>query len=324
VGGGFSPAQVHQVDTGTAKFCLRAWPRSGPPRARLLELHRWLAFLHGRGITEVAVPLPAADGSTLTEHDSRLWQLEPWMPGQSDFRLHPNGERLRNAMHALARLHMAAAEYAAAEPGREWFYQTWDQPSPAVRERLDLLRSWTDNRIRSVRAAPRPHPETGIVVLPLEDTAEVLQHFTWVAPTIARELASMAVERFRLHPCLRDVWHDHILFTGKHVTGIIDPAAARSENVASDLARLLGDFAGDDAGRWKFALDAYAEVRPLTDSEHRLVHVLDRSAVVLSALGWAERRIEITQPYFRTDDVLRRADQFVARLRVLADSIRRH
>jgi hypothetical protein len=227
-------------------------------------------------------------------------------------------------MHALARLHMAAAEYAAAEPGREWFYQTWDQPSPAVRERLDLLRSWTDNRIRSVRAAPRPHPETGIVVLPLEDTAEVLQHFTWVAPTIARELASMAVERFRLHPCLRDVWHDHILFTGKHVTGIIDPAAARSENVASDLARLLGDFAGDDAGRWKFALDAYAEVRPLTDSEHRLVHVLDRSAVVLSALGWAERRIEITQPYFRTDDVLRRADQFVARLRVLADSIRRH
>ena len=40
--------------------------------------------------------------------------------------------------------------------------------------------------------------------------------------------------------CIGDVWHDHILFEGDAVTGMIDFAAAKVDHVAADLARLLG------------------------------------------------------------------------------------
>jgi hypothetical protein len=37
------------------------------------------------------------------------------------------------------------------------------------------------------------------------------------------------------------------------------------------------------------AVDAYAELRPLSSDECRLIPVLDRSGVVLSAAHWLER-----------------------------------
>jgi homoserine kinase type II len=85
---------------------------------------------------------------------------------------------------------------------------------------------------------------------------------------------------------LCDVWHDHVLFTGDEVTGIIDYGAAKMDNVAADLARLLGSFIGDDVTMYEIGLDAYAAVRPLTDDERRLVPLLDRSGVVLGLANW--------------------------------------
>ena len=93
----------------------------------------------------------------------------------------------------------------------------------------------------------------------------------------------------RLHPCLRDVWHDHLLFTGEDLTGIIDASASRTENVASDLSRLLGSLLGDDFRRWETALDAYSSVREISVAERRLITVLDHSGVVLSAAHWLAR-----------------------------------
>lgn len=312
VGGGFSGAAVFHVETETEGFCLRRWPDQAPPIERLRELHRFLDYVHARGVTEIAVPCASRDGSTLVQWDARLWQLEPWKPGQADFVEHPTNARLWAAMHALARFHNVAVEYEPTETGKDWFFQSHGQPAPAVIERLDLIGQWTASRLHVVLTANR-----GLWPGRLAD--EFLQRYSWAAPTVARELAALARTPFRLHPCLRDIWHAHVLFQGDQVTGIVDPGAARSENVASDLSRLLGSLLADDLPGWDLALDAYSKVRALTDSERRLVRVLDRSSVVLSGLTWLEM-MSRSAPVSRSA-ALERFQWIHARLRVLAESI---
>jgi homoserine kinase type II len=89
-----------------------------------------------------------------------------------------------------------------------------------------------------------------------------------------------------LQPCLGDLWHDHVLFDGDTVTGLIDYGAARLDHVAVDLARLLGSLAGDESNLRAAGLTAYRRVRPLSPDEEALVTVLDRTGTILGAANW--------------------------------------
>lgn len=278
---GFSGASVRRVTTAECEWCLRQWPaRSASlPSARLRELHRWLAFLAKSGIDTVAVPRPARTGNTFVEADGRQWQLEPWLPGTADFHQRPTDARLRNVAIELARLHLASERYVATPTGSEWFAYG-PGVSPAVIDRREKLLRLSHRPATAMRCSDAADRD---LVMGL---AAALQQ---MAPRIAVELEALAGVRVRLHPCLRDVWHDHILLSDDAVTGMIDPSATRSESVAADLSRLLGSLLGDAHDRWAIALDAYSKARPLTDDELRLTPVLDRSGVVLSAAHWLER-----------------------------------
>jgi homoserine kinase type II len=314
--GGFSGARVFHVETDSVPFCLKQWPTASPPPERLRELHRFLKFLQQRGVSEVAVPLESRGGLTLLEVEGRFWQLEPWKPGTADFLAQPRDQRLRNAMHALARLHTVAAEYVASATGREWFFRSEAAPSPSIAQRLSMIRDHDHEWLQVVAASASTRWE-----IPVRSLLEApLRHYAWTAPTIAAELASLETTAFRLHPCLRDVWDAHVLFTGDEVTGIIDPGAARTENVASDLSRLLGSFLASDRPRWEFALSAYAEVRPLSLDERRLVRVLDRSGVVLSGLTWIERLSSRDDPGTLLPH-LQRLARIAERMRLLAEEV---
>jgi Ser/Thr protein kinase RdoA (MazF antagonist) len=212
----------------------------------------------------------------------RHWQLEPWQPGRADFHRDPSDARLRNAGAELARLHVASERYEATPAGAPWF-QSGTGTAPAVRERLEGLRRFVQRP--AVRAAPGvAHGTPEQAVLAGRLSRQLPARAEWAI----RELAPLADVSFRLHPCLRDVWHDHVLFRGDDVTGVIDPSAARTENVASDLSRLLGSLVGDEFARWETALDTYSSVRPLSGDERRLVRALDLSGVVLSAVHWLD------------------------------------
>ena len=67
-----------------------------------------------------------------------------------------------------------------------------------------------------------------------------------------------------------DLWHDHILFTGNAVTGLIDFGSVKEDHVAVDLARLLGSMIGDDAAIWEVGLSAYQRIQPLSAEEAAL------------------------------------------------------
>ena len=314
---GFSGAVVFQVRTEAGTFCLRQWPEGGLPTARLQELHRFLRFLAERGIGEVAVPIRASEGSTLVTVKGRVWQLEPWLPGAADVSEKPSSGRLGNVMRTLARLHLASAEYRSTAEGAPWFFQSGAAPSPAVLSRLKMIRAWDSNRVRVAQADIERLHELGAFA------DEVLRLFTQCRRAIEAELSEVRETGFRLQPCLRDVWEDHVLFDGDEVSGLIDPSAARSENVATDLSRLLGGLLGDDVGRWESALDTYSAVRPLSDRERGLVRVLDRSGVLLSPLRWVEvYRSPLTQQNVEVAlHVMRRMNVLTTRLRKIAEEI---
>jgi homoserine kinase type II len=100
---------------------------------------------------------------------------------------------------------------------------------------------------------------------------------------VPRLLEPWRKREFRLQPCVCDLWHDHVLFTGNQVTGIIDFGSVKIDHVAVDLARLLGSTIGDDGAQWDIALAAYAT---LSAEEIELARLLERTGVFVAAMNW--------------------------------------
>jgi Ser/Thr protein kinase RdoA (MazF antagonist) len=124
-----------------------------------------------------------------------------------------------------------------------------------------------------------------------------------------------------LQPCIRDVWHAHVLFVGDEVGGIVDFGSMRPDNVATDVARLLGSLAGDNAENWQRGLAAYQLIRPLSDDEVTLVTAFDRSTVVLGGLQWLEWIYLEGRRFDNRPAVLERVDEFLGRLERLAQAV---
>ena len=325
---GFSGAVVLRVvvqdnpQSPEVEYCLRGWPPGSLPRERLLGLHRLLEHIHKCGVTQVPVPLRSKFGTTLYAEASQFWQLEPWLPGDANFNADPSDARLRNAMTVLAQWHDAAARFEPRDSEVAWFKSFAAANSPTVADRLDRIERFRGQDVAKLRQLLQQTtnlPPWGAEFGELVDLARrILDLFQLSSEHVAEDLLAYHDLRFRLHPCLRDVWHDHLLFEGDQVTGLIDPSAARSETPATDLARLLGSLLGDDEDRWEFAISAYRAVRPLSDREATLARVLDQSTILLSGLTWLERLFVHRLNYSNPPRVLERLRQIAVRLDRLA------
>jgi homoserine kinase type II len=82
------------------------------------------------------------------------------------------------------------------------------------------------------------------------------------------------------------VWHDHVLFSGDAVSGLVDYGSVRIDHAAVDLARLLGSLVGDDSAGWEAGLEAYVALRPLSQSEQGLARALDQTGTILGMANW--------------------------------------
>jgi Ser/Thr protein kinase RdoA (MazF antagonist) len=113
-----------------------------------------------------------------------------------------------------------------------------------------------------------------------------------------------------LQPCLCDVWHDHVLFEGAAVSGIVDYGSVKMDHVAVDLARLLGSLS--DGGRE--LLDAYDRVRPLSSEERELIAVLEETGTIIGAANWLRWLYRDGTRYDDLDGVAQRLGSLVTRL----------
>jgi Ser/Thr protein kinase RdoA (MazF antagonist) len=311
---GFSGASIWRIETEAGPFALRALGAESVDRSRLAGLHRLVTHIRKCGVTQVPVPLAAIDGATFFEAGQTIWQLEPWLPGVADFHARPSELRLVAAMTCLALWHRAAAGFAPLDAGRQWFFTSRSGTSPGLAERAREISRWNRETCELVRQRLESSPwkEFG------ELGRKVLDQFVQVGPRIAARLNLGLGSKVPLQPCLRDIWHDHVLFTGNEVTGMIDPHAARSDSVATDLARLLGSLVGDDRVAWEAGLNAYQQVRPLALEELALVELFDQSAVLLSGLTWLDWVCLQGRAFDDRVKVAARLRTIVERLEVLA------
>lgn len=128
-------------------------------------------------------------------------------------------------------------------------------------------------------------------------------------------MASLSECQVPVFPVTRDLWHDHVLFTGDEVTGIVDFGAMRIDSAACDLSRLLGSLVGNDREAWEFARRAYNSTRPLSADEWKLAEALDEANMILAGLNWldwicVQGRIfeDYAAIFARLDDILLRLE----------------
>src|SRR5205807_5437780 len=98
---------------------------------------------------------------------------------------------------------------------------------------------------------------------------------------VPRTLASWTERCLPLQPCLCDIWHDHVLFDGAAVTGIVDYGSVKRDHISVDLARLLGSLAGSAAELRQVGVEAYARLHPLSTEEKLLIDQLDETGTLV-------------------------------------------
>jgi Ser/Thr protein kinase RdoA (MazF antagonist) len=309
--GGFSGAEVWRVEYAGEVLALKKWPGKISSE-RVAAIHDFQ-----RGVVRLGFPAPKLRRSPLRNTaatiNGSVWELARWMPGAADYWTNPTPQKLAAALSTLARLHASTAPLIPANIS--WMPK--HGPSPALRRRGTRLEELLAGDLRRltniVRSAP-PGPRSTIARGALELVEKVASRLANVAPRWWDEPLPMGW-------CLRDIWHDHILFTGDEVTGILDFGAVGFDAPAGDVARLLGSLVGDDAEGWRTGLAAYEAVRPLSSIEREAVAFFDSSGTVLSAVNWVHwlfRDPSALAPNVDRAAAFARLERLIGRLRYLA------
>ena len=250
---------------------LRGWPPHGPGRTHLERVHHWLSLAGDLGF----IPSPIADrsGRALQEHEGRLWELTPWMPGAAEAARPPDPARVRSAFAAMAAFHQRLAG------------ERRDGVSPGLGQRHEaiaqLLQGGFDALERAIEpAAVSPQDEARPMALRWLNLARAM------APQLLEPLRRAAGRTVPLQPCLRDARPEHFLFEGDRVTGLVDFGAMGVDCVAGDLARLMGEWLDGDASARVEAMASYERIRPLDVDEAAVIDAFASSTALLIGEHW--------------------------------------
>jgi Ser/Thr protein kinase RdoA (MazF antagonist) len=148
----------------------------------------------------------------------------------------------------------------------------------------------------------------------VEPAGELLWQIEPHLAALERQLNEVRALEVPLQPCLRDIWHDHVLFVGDRVSGLVDLGSMSFESVAADVARLLGSLCGNDKRSWSVGMAAYEALRPLSEDERKLVAAFDRSNTLLAGVKWVEWVFVERRRFADPTAVLRRMEHILDRL----------
>ncbi len=295
-----------RLDTPRGLLCLRRWPAAYPSVQQLQFIQAVLWHVDREGFQRVPLPLEATSHAGYVAHDGSFWELSPWMPGAADYHTAPSDTKLEAALRTLAEFHVAAASFPLADIG--------PSVSPGLARRHErfrqLLAGGSGQLADAIRVGTWPELASR--------ARRLVQLFGMAAERWAGPIERARWLRVALAPCIRDIWHDHVLFVGDQVSGLVDFGAMQPDNVATDIARLLGSLVGDDILAWELGLTAYESVRPLSDDEHQLIDVFDRTTVLMGGLQWLEWIYLEHKVLADRPTVEARLDQAIERARVLA------
>jgi Ser/Thr protein kinase RdoA (MazF antagonist) len=301
--GGMSGAQFWRIESGAGPLILRQWPTEHPSPERLRFIHDVLFHAAAHGVSFVPAPIRSAGGDSFVQASSHLWQLEPLMPGEPAYERSPNPQKLRAAMMALAQFHVATSDFPTVQPSRSTV------TAPAIAKRLTRLNELGVKGAGHLCGAITPH-----ILPPLEPLAhQFLATLPYVIPDVTRQLESLTRNCFPTQPCIRDIWHDHVLFTDNEVTGIIDFGGMDIDTPTTDIARLLGSLVADDDKNWQIGIDAYSSVKPLSATEAQTAKALDHSGTILAGCNWLQWIYVDRRQFERPAQIIERFRRIVER-----------
>jgi Ser/Thr protein kinase RdoA (MazF antagonist) len=306
--GGMSGAQFWRIESPSGVLMLRRWPSEHPSPERLRFIHRVLFHAADRSISILALPIRTTTGESFVLFDGYLWELSAWMPGTADYERLPNQQKLAAAMTALAKFHVSVSDFPSLG-----LQQVAGAP-PAISRRLSRLRELS--RRGANELAHVINVDTWPELAPL--ARRFLVTIPAVLPRAIARLAPLTNVALPVQPCIRDIWHDHVLFTGDNVMAIIDFGAVDIDTPATDVARLLGSLVGDDEAGWRAGITAYSAIRPLSSNEELAAKALDTSSPILAGCNWL-RWIALEGRKF--DDhakIINRFEKIVARCELAA------
>ncbi len=281
VTGGFSGAVIWRVsisagDSRPRQLCLRRWPQAHPSLTGLLAIHGLLQHVATAGYDLVPVPLATRYGETYFVHEDHLWELAPWMPGEAILASMPTDEKLSAAMQTLAQFHQAAQTYSfEGDASRQ-------SQSPGLQQRLAMIQNMQQGELQQLWQATRTAAASDLRELAFE----LLEGIGRSLDGVASYLQQVVEVPLPLQWCLRDVRHDHVLFDGKEVSGLLDFGAVAVDSVAGDLSRLLGSIVNDHPESWQAGIEAYARQRELSSDERRAIVGFDQGGLICSAANW--------------------------------------
>jgi Ser/Thr protein kinase RdoA (MazF antagonist) len=279
--GAFSGAKLWRVTHDAADYVLRQWPPSAGSARRIELLTQFQSHLAAAGLP-VPAPVPLRDGGWVyARFDAHgavsSWSMTSWLPGEANFWHDRRAAKLAAACEMLAHLHAAAAAFTPSD----------GESQPGVSVSPSMLRRIA--RLEALRAELCELHKIHFANVPAIDrnlAVAIVAHLETVTPGVREQLARWATQPLPLQWRLGDIWHDHVLFTGDKVTGIIDFGAAGIDSSAGDIARLLGSLVGDDRERWQAGLAAYETERTLSPLEREAAAVFDASGTIAAAANW--------------------------------------
>jgi Ser/Thr protein kinase RdoA (MazF antagonist) len=274
--GGMSGAQFWRLTAPRGELALRRWPTEHPAPQRLRFIHAVLAHAESRGITCLPLPITTRKGQSFVEHAGHLWEIAPWMPGRADYERAPSDAKLCAAMTNLAQIHLALADFPI-----DATRQAAGAP-PSVMRRLARLRELSSGGLQQLSGAVTDHHWSDLAPL----ARQFLALLTVGMPHAIAQLEPLAQVTVSLQPCLRDIWHDHVLFIGRKVTGMVDFGAIDIDTPACDIARLLVSLVGNDQTGWQTGIAAYIAVRPCSADELSAISALDIGGTLLAGCNW--------------------------------------
>ncbi len=237
-------------------------------------------------------------GNTLTTDNGRLWELTSWLPGTADYLAAPSGNRLNSAMRALAQIHhvWSLGRGGMGEPSA----RANVGGSPTLTDRLARLAAWQLRRLEPLRvlAGVSCATERQLVIATFDSLKARSE-------PLRQQLVCLAQQAVEQHFVLRDIWSEHVLFTGDEVTGVIDFGAARWDEPTTDLVRLLGSLEPHSPSQRRSGLAAYNRFRSELASglpgeltlpsaprfetlRWERFQILEQTATLLSAAQWLE------------------------------------
>lgn len=260
---GFSGAVVWKAVAADQQWAIRRWPPAMRDAARLRQLHRLLAAIQPLLSFHSPVPVPNDQGATFMDHAGTLWQCEPWVKGQPIDSQAASSGQLAAIMKSLAEWHWAAAKAVSELPSSVDSRFSVGRGIPdSVQHRISRLQQWSPDVAASMLARLK-HPDW----LSAESGSELLQRLSEHVQ-FYQQTRSLGLDRLQqvalptwLQPCLRDVWSDHVLLHQGRVTGLIDAAAASTDTIATDIARLVSSLAGSNSTIWRTCWFAYRQHR---------------------------------------------------------------